>query len=691
MKVGLGYSTLENSYKAGKQAAKDAVLESGNPVFTVLFATYHYDPEAIFNGVKEVVKDSKIIGASSECIIAYDSVISRGVGVLSLSGMELRVKTFVQEDTNIDNINMGEKAGKALLESGINKGTVVIFFTRGFLDVYEVLYGLYNTMGPGFQYIGGGVEKAPESYHSYTYTEQGINKASLAIALIDGIDISIALGHGFTTMRDPLIITKTYKNRVLEIDGIPAIDAYRERLGGNPNKDLFSYIVLHPLGFPNLSGGYLIRDPIRIDPDKSISFATKIHKASVGYIMEGETHNLVESSGFVAKKAVQGISEPKFGLVFDCISRYSLMGNKFELELKAIRKSIGLDIPIIGMLTWGEIGGKEIAPMFHNKTTIVVVAGKKQETVEDTNRIKKTVTTRTLNAELSILHEIASLSFSGSQERFASEVIEKTIRLLGVRRSALLKKTRNTYKLSASWGFNNIRDVLENLNREDPNQISFLLGEEGKFGILYLEQDRPIEDRERRIYNIFAYKLGDIFLTAESIREKERVTKELRNMALIDELTGLYNRRGFMTLAEQHLKLSERIDKESFLLFMDIDNLKWVNDNLGHNEGDRVLIESAKILKKTFRKSDILARIGGDEFVLLGLKSGENDKDILLSRLNKKIELRNKRRIHPYTLSLSIGTAVYDPRNPVSLKGLLEEADKQMYQEKKKKKLIQNN
>jgi len=407
--------------------------------------------------------------------------------------------------------------------------------------------------------------------------------------------------------------------------------------------------------------------------------------------MEGETHNLVESSGFVAKKAVQGISEPKFGLIFDCISRYLLMGNKFELELKAIRKSIGLDIPIIGMLTWGEIGGKEIAPMFHNKTTIVVVAGKKQETVEDTNRIKKTVTTRTLNAELSILHEIASLSFSGSQERFASEVIEKTIRLLGVRRSALLKKTRNTYKLSASWGFNNIRDVLENLNREDPNQISFLLGEEGKFGILYLEQDRPIEDRERRIYNIFAYKLGDIFLTAESIREKERVTKELRNMALIDELTGLYNRRGFMTLAEQHLKLSERIDKESFLLFMDIDNLKWVNDNLGHNEGDRVLIESAKILKKTFRKSDILARIGGDEFVLLGLKSGENDKDILLSRLNKKIELRNKRRIHPYTLSLSIGTAVYDPRNPVSLKGLLEEADRQMYQEKKKKKLIQNN
>lgn len=686
MRVGLGYSQLKDPYEAGKQAAKDAVSESGEPVFTVFFTTFYSDPEAVFRGIKEVVKGSKMIGASSEGIIVYDSVISRGIGVLTLSGTELRVKTFAQENTSIDATEIGEKAGKALLESGINKGTVIMLFASGSLDVYKVLYGLYNTMGPGFQYMGGGSWKSPGSPYSYKYTEEGINKGPLAIALVDGIDVSIDLGHGFTNIRDPLIITKTYRNRILEIDGIPATDAYIERLGKTSNKALLPYIVLHPLGFPSLLGDFLIRDPIKVNPDKSISFATEIHKGSVGYIMEGESPKLVESSGLVAKRAVQRISEVKFGLVFDCISRYSLMGNNFKLELEAIRKSIGLDIPIIGMLTWGEIGNKETAPIFHNKTTVVAIAGKKQDAVEDANSSKKIATTRTLNAELSILHEIASFYFSSSQERFASEVIEKSIRLLGVRRSAILKKTRNDYKLLAAWGFQSIEDVLKSLSIKSPTQISFSLGEGGKFGILYLELDKPVEDEKRRIYTIFARRLEDISATIESIRERKRVEKVLRDLTLIDELTKLYNRRGFLTLAEQHLKLSERLKRKSLLFYMDVDNMKWINDNLGHNEGDKALIELSSILKRTFRKADILARIGGDEFVLLGLETKEDDDRTLLARLNRKIEVRNKRMSYLYPISLSVGVAIYNPDDPISLKALLEEADKQMYLEKRRKK-----
>src|SRR4030042_4829587 len=96
-----------------------------------------------------------------------------------------------------------------------------------------------------------------------------------------------------------------------------------------------------------------------------------------------------------------------------------------------------------------------------------------------------------------------------------------------------------------------------------------------------------------------------------------KVQKRIRSMLVTDELTGLYNRRGFFTFAEQEIKLANRLRRELYLLYADLDNLKEINDSFGHMEGDSVLIETAKILRETFRQSDIIARIGGDEFVAI--------------------------------------------------------------------------
>ncbi|MGC8890709.1 MAG: sensor domain-containing diguanylate cyclase [bacterium] len=684
MRVGLGYSVLKDPYQAGKEAAREAVLVSGDPVITFLFTTYYNDPEALFKGVKENVRNSKIIGASNEYIIVYDRLISKGVGVLSISGSEITADTYTEENIGEDAVRMGEQAGRTLLNSGIDKGILVILFARRTIDIYELLSGLYNVIGPSFRYVGGGYGKDPKSKDFYSYTDDGISKGPINIALIGGLEANITLGHGFSSMKDPLIITRTSGNRIIEIDGMPASDVYLERLSDNIDKDLFSYMVLHPLGFPSLAGEYLIRDPIKLNSDKSISFATKIHKGSVGYIMKGNVHHLIESSRSIAKKAVRGISGERFSLVFDCISRYSLMGDRFKLELEAIRDSIGLDVPMIGMLTWGEIGG-DSSPVFHNKTTVIVVGGKKEELLEDYNNDKEVVTPRTLNIELSILHEIASFSFSGSRKGFGREVIEKTKRLLGVKRSALLEKVKKGYRLSGSWGFQDVKDVLENSSKESPNQLSFLLGEEGRFGLLYLEKGTSISNREKRIYTIFARRVEDIFMMIDNIIKIKRTERALRKLALKDELTKLYNRRGFLTLGEQHLRLSERLKRKSILLYIDVDNLKWINDNLGHNEGDKVLIEVSLLLKRAFRKSDIIARIGGDEFVVLGLETSDNNEEKLKKRLEEKVEDYNRRR-HLYNLSLSIGVVSYDPSNPISLKTLLEEADRQMYLEKRNRK-----
>jgi len=688
MKVGLSYSQIEDSYQAGKQAAEKAISESGSPVLTIFFATFQYNSKEVFRGIKEAAGDSKIIGTFSDGVIVYDNLLSKGVGVLTLSGSEIQVQTFALSNSNLEAGEMGKRAGETLLKSGLNEGLVVIFFDRNFLGIYKSLNELYNVMGPGFKYVGGGSKKSVGDLTSYMYTEDGISEGSMVAALIGGVGFSVALGHGFTNIEEPLVVTKSYKNRILEFDGMPAAEVCAQRVGKSLDDDLLSYMALHPLGFPNLLGNFLIRDPVKINPDKSISFSSVIHKGAVGYIMEGDIDGLIKSSELVAKRAIQGMPKPGFGFMFNCISRYWLMGDNFKLELEVVRKSIGWDVPMVGMLTWEEIGNYKTAPLLHNKTILVSIAGDKNSQVvfknsDNTEGIERA---NLPNVELSILHEIASFSFSGSQKEFAAEVVEKFIRLLATKRSALLKKARNSYELFAACGFHKVEDVLKCLDRESENQMSFSLGEDGKFGILYLEMNESIKDRERRICTIFAKRLEEIFAMIENIEKRKKAEKALRDLALVDELTKLFNRRGFITLGRQHLKLSERLDKKSVLFYIDVDGMKFINDNLGHSQGDEILIEIASILKSVFRKADILARIGGDEFACLGLETGENSPQKILERINKAIELRNKKKLYFPPISLSIGVATFEPRSPVSLESLLEEADKKMYLEKKEKK-----
>jgi len=132
--------------------------------------------------------------------------------------------------------------------------------------------------------------------------------------------------------------------------------------------------------------------------------------------------------------------------------------------------------------------------------------------------------------------------------------------------------------------------------------------------------------------------------------------------------------------------LARRLKKNLILIFIDLDNMKWINDNLGHNIGDLALKETADILKKTFRENDLIARIGGDEFVILGVVEKEEDKDEILNRLRHKVEISNQRKDKAYKLSLSIGTVFYNPESPCSIEELLQMADKMMYEEKKRKK-----
>lgn len=164
-------------------------------------------------------------------------------------------------------------------------------------------------------------------------------------------------------------------------------------------------------------------------------------------------------------------------------------------------------------------------------------------------------------------------------------------------------------------------------------------------------------------------------------RTQQQQDEQLRALSLIDDLTGLNNRRGFLTLAEQQIKFARRNSRELVLLFVDMDDFKQINDKYGHQEGDIALQRAARVLRATFRDSDILARLGGDEFVVLAADTGTSAS--IVERLRRALVERNESEDYPYNLSFSVGAARFDPEDPPTIQELLHTADAMLYEQKR--------
>ena len=167
----------------------------------------------------------------------------------------------------------------------------------------------------------------------------------------------------------------------------------------------------------------------------------------------------------------------------------------------------------------------------------------------------------------------------------------------------------------------------------------------------------------------------------KDITRYKELEQLLRDTAITDELTGLFNRRGFLTLAEKQLGSAIRAEYDLFVVYADLDNMKTINDTLGHGSGDLALTSTAGLLQDSFRQSDILARLGGDEFaVMVTCKPGADSEQAILDRLEERVLLENQRGGLPFTLSINFGVVQMEPDE--TLDHLIIRADNRMYEKK---------
>lgn len=208
----------------------------------------------------------------------------------------------------------------------------------------------------------------------------------------------------------------------------------------------------------------------------------------------------------------------------------------------------------------------------------------------------------------------------------------------------------------------------------------------GEYRLLRLDGSNFWADVSAKMIPDAEGKPNLLLLLIRDIAARKQEEERLHSIAVSDDLTGLYNRRGFNLAARQEIKHAIRNSHGLGLLFLDIDGLKDINDSFGHSQGDAALMTAASILRRSFRDSDIIARWGGDEFVVLALDVPEGCVDRLLDRFSDNIALHNSKEGIMFTLSVSVGIAFFDPKAPLDFDELVRLADAKMYGAKRRKK-----
>jgi len=166
------------------------------------------------------------------------------------------------------------------------------------------------------------------------------------------------------------------------------------------------------------------------------------------------------------------------------------------------------------------------------------------------------------------------------------------------------------------------------------------------------------------------------------VTERVAMERELRELALTDELTGLSNRRGFVTVASHMLAVADREGSSAHVVFVDVDNLKSLNDRYGHKAGDAGLQAVGRALSAGLRRADLVARIGGDEFVALSMGLDESERHSVERRIRKYLRAEATNTLVGASVEVSLGWAAHDPDEPTTIEDLLSSADRAMYQAK---------
>jgi hypothetical protein len=384
MRLRIGTSTQADADAAVSTAVRGALASCTSPALALVFSTFDYPAEAVVEAAKRELGAVPWAGAVTAAILVGSEVMPRGVAVGVIDCDRVRVRIGAAGPMSVDARAAGRRAAsEALSEMPLpptdrSRAMILLADTeRG--DAGEMLHGAVSVAGSGIAWCGGGTGSLVPSAHAAQFARgTALRDHVVAVTLDCPARPGVGIKHGWQPTGAPAMVTRAH-GRVLEcLEHRPAFEIYHaaaEDRGQHLHaQDFARFAMTHPLGIPQADGEHLIRDPLAVDANGALSFLASVPDGALVRVMEGTPELLVDAARVAASMARKDVHGSVGGaLVFDCVSRYLMLGDRLGEELMACRQALGAHVPLLGCLTFGEVGafGSRM-PQFHNKTMVVL-------------------------------------------------------------------------------------------------------------------------------------------------------------------------------------------------------------------------------------------------------------------------------------------------------------------------------
>ncbi|MBU1015438.1 FIST C-terminal domain-containing protein [Patescibacteria group bacterium] len=397
IQAGVSFSKHRDAYQAGYEAAKGAMKEARIEKADLLigFASSRFEQKELIRGIREAGGDAQFVGCTDAGEITNQGPQQGGVAVMAVSSESIKFHTGLGKDVAKGANEAGQAVAREVMEK-TKDGDLRAFIM--FPDVLagngaEIVRGVQKVLGEHFPILGGAAGDDFEFKKTYQYRDDEVDSGSVAGLGLEG-EFSMGAGvrHGWIPIGSPMKVTKSEGALLKELDGRPAISIYEDYFGQSANElrkePLARMAITYPLGLklPGLEE-YLIRDPIIAQEDGSITCAAEIPEGSEIRLMIGSHEKAVEAAQEAATKLKEDFqkagTKPKFILMFNCIAREKLFGQRAKEEIDAVMEIVGRDVPLLGFYTYGEqapMGGEvsdkeKISSRFYNETVVIFGIG----------------------------------------------------------------------------------------------------------------------------------------------------------------------------------------------------------------------------------------------------------------------------------------------------------------------------
>jgi hypothetical protein len=378
----IGFSDAPEPARAAAAAVREALACQGPPALALVFGSEQYDPVALAAALSRELGTIPWGGCCAAGIIVGERLLWEGLAVGIFTG-DLRAGLGVAGPVSEQPFQSGRRAVEQALQGfsapPVEYHRAVLLFPDAFSgNAAHVVQGAIRDAGGGVAWAGGGAGDNLRFLRTAQFAGGAYRDCVVAIVLEVARPFGVGLGHGWLPYGQPVLATQTRGEAVVDLDFANAFEVYSTTAahqGDEVSRDDFArFAMLHPLGIPAASGSYVIRDPISVEPDGALRCLAEVPDGSLLRVMQGQPDTLIAAARDAAcasRRRAEG--ELAFALVFDCVSRARLLGSRISEELAAIHAVLGTEVPMMGCLTFGEVGAQGAAlPQFHNKTTVVL-------------------------------------------------------------------------------------------------------------------------------------------------------------------------------------------------------------------------------------------------------------------------------------------------------------------------------